>query len=105
MSPPRNAATRINAMSPAIPTQSQALCGETCSVQPLIYRNCSLCCRYVSLPPPASAHGLAVHDLGEQLVEARHLRAQLVLVGGYVRARHGSLGAIRRAGFMVRRYL
>jgi hypothetical protein len=35
----------------------------------------------------------------------RHLRAQLVLVGGYVRARHGSLGAIRRAGFMVRRYL
>ncbi|MDQ3589315.1 MAG: hypothetical protein M3392_03615 [Actinomycetota bacterium] len=41
----------------------------------------------------------------EKLGKARHARAWLVLVGGYVQARYGSLGTIRRAGFMIHHYL
>jgi hypothetical protein len=34
------------------------------------------------------AHGLAVQDLGEHLVEARHVRARLQFVGGHVETRY-----------------
>jgi len=34
------------------------------------------------------AHGLAVQDLGEHLVETRHVRARLQFVGGHVETRH-----------------